>query len=517
MKNTSGAWLCGIVRTPKSQRKRRNFASDIDFQPFMEDFQKQTVIIADNDPDFLEWSSKHLEANTVDIFTTSSPEEALALFKEHNADLLIAEFGLQPLDGVSLLKKIRLSSPNAMVILNGLVSSTNSVIEAMRIGAFDVLRRESINFELRQVAERALQAADQMRVAEENSAGVAAEPPSDDLIIGRSPAMQDVYKLIGRVARADAPVLITGESGVGKEVVSNAIHKFSRRSKEEYVAINCAAIPSNLLESELFGHEKGAFTGAVSQRVGRFEQCDNGTLFLDEIGDMPLEVQSKLLRVLQSGEFSRVGGNTTLHSDVRILAATNKRLEEEVENGTFREDLFYRLNVVRIHIPPLRRRVEDVSQLAEHFLRRQTEKGKSRPMKFSTDAIGVLEGYHWPGNVRELENLVERACVLASGNVLLPGDLPMDQASEENAESSSLARAARRILTSAGKQNVSAIELATREIVQAALNATRSDDAAAELLGIGSADLKKLLPAKEKAAPTKAAKKKTAATKSAAV
>jgi len=483
----------------------------------MENIQKQTVIVADNDPDFLEWSSKHLEADSVRIFTTSSPEEALILFKEKKADLLIAEFGLQPLDGVSLLKKIRLSNPNAMVILNGLVSSTNAVIEAMRIGAFDVLRRESINFELRQVAERALQAADQMRLADENAEDDFAEQPNDDLIIGRSPAMQDVYKLIGRVARADAPVLITGESGVGKEVVSNAIHKFSRRSKEEYVAINCAAIPSNLLESELFGHEKGAFTGAVSQRVGRFEQCDNGTLFLDEIGDMPLEVQSKLLRVLQSGEFSRVGGNQTLHSDVRILAATNKRLEEEVENGLFREDLFYRLNVVRIHIPPLRRRVEDVRQLAEYFLRKQTEKGKSRPMKFSADAIGVLEGYHWPGNVRELENLVERACVLASGNVLLPADLPMDQSNELDAEASSLARAARRILTSAEKQDVSAFDLATAEIVNAALQATRTEAEAANLLGIEESELKKLLSVREKVAPAKAAKKKTAATKSAPV
>ena len=475
----------------------------------MEDIHQQTVIIADNEPDFLEWASKHLEAETVRIFTTSSPEEALALFKDHEADLLIAEFGLQPLDGVSLLKQIRLSNPNAMVILNGLSSSTNAVIEAMRIGAFDVLRRESINFELRQVAERALQAAEQMRVAEDSEGEVEAQnvQPSDDLIIGRSPAMQDVYKLIGRVARADAPVLITGESGVGKEVVSNAIHKFSRRSKEEYVAINCAAIPSNLLESELFGHEKGAFTGAVSQRVGRFEQCDGGTLFLDEIGDMPLEVQSKLLRVLQSGEFSRVGGNTTLHSDVRILAATNKRLEEEVENGLFREDLFYRLNVVRIHIPPLRRRVEDIGQLAEHFLRRQTEKGKSRPMKFSREAVGVLEAYHWPGNVRELENLIERACVLASGNVLLPGDLPMVQSIELDAEVSSLARSARRILTSAERDGVSAIDLAISEVVKAALAATKTEDEAAGLLGISKAELKKLLPAKPKAPAKKSATK----------
>jgi len=450
----------------------------------MEDTQKQTVVIADNDPDFLDWASRHLEAETVEVLTTRSSDEALKLFSERRADLLIAEFHLRPIDGVELLKRIRMSNPNAMVILNGLVHSTNAVIESMRLGAFDVLRRESVNFELRQVAERALQAAEQMRVAEDKSRAESIMPPqpTDDLIIGRSPAMQDVYKLIGRVARADAPVLITGESGVGKEVVSNAIHKFSRRAKAEYVAINCAAIPSNLLESELFGHEKGAFTGAVNQRVGRFEQCNGGTLFLDEIGDMPLEVQSKLLRVLQSGEFSRVGGNQTLHSDVRILAATNKRLEEEVENNLFREDLFYRLNVVRIHIPPLRRRVEDIRLLAEHFLQKRTEMGKNRAMQFSREAVEMLEGYHWPGNVRELENLVQRACVLASGNVLLPGDLPFDQSGGSDNERTALERSAERFLRAAQVSGESPVELAVRMLVETAQRETGSDEKAARIL-----------------------------------
>lgn len=466
----------------------------------MEDTQKQSVVIADNDPDFLEWASKHLEADTVEVFTTRSSEEALKLFKDHHADLLIAEFHLRPIDGVELLRRIRMSNPNAMVILNGLVHSTNAVIESMRLGAFDVLRRESVNFELRAVAERALQAAEQMRAAEDRTKSDPIIPPqpTDDLIIGRSPAMQDVYKLIGRVARADAPVLITGESGVGKEVVSNAIHKFSRRAKSEYVAINCAAIPSNLLESELFGHEKGAFTGAVNQRVGRFEQCDGGTLFLDEIGDMPLEVQSKLLRVLQSGEFSRVGGNQTLHSDVRILAATNKRLEEEVENNLFREDLFYRLNVVRIHIPPLRRRVEDVRLLAEHFLQKRTEMGKNRAMQFSKEAVEMLEGYHWPGNVRELENLVQRACVLASGNVLLPGDLPFDQSGGSENERSVLERSAKRFLRAAQVSGVSPVTLAMQILVETARHETGSEEKAAELLHLSKAEMQKYVEPKAK-------------------
>jgi DNA-binding NtrC family response regulator len=452
----------------------------------MEDLQKQTVVIADNDPDFLEWASRHLEAESVEVVTTRTADEALKLFTDRRADLLIAEFQMRPFDGVELLKRIRMAQPNAMVILNGRVHSTNAVIEAMRLGAFDVLRREAVNFELRGIAERALSAAEQMRLAEDRSKSDPIIPPqpTDDLIIGRSPAMQDVYKLIGRVARADAPVLITGESGVGKEVVSNAIHKFSRRAKSEYVAINCAAIPSNLLESELFGHEKGAFTGAVNLRIGRFEQCHGGTLFLDEIGDMPLEVQSKLLRVLQSGEFSRVGGNQTLQTDVRILAATNKRLEEEVEHGTFREDLFYRLNVVRIHIPPLRQRQEDIRLLAEHFLAKRTEGGRGRPMQFSKEAIEMIEGYHWPGNVRELENLIQRACVLASGNVILGSDLPFDQASRNESERVILERAAKRFLQSAALAKASPVALAMKMLAETALRETGDEAKAAAILGI---------------------------------
>lgn len=486
----------------------------------MAEFQKQTVVVADHDPDFLDWVKKHLEAESVEIHCTTKADEAFTLFGKYDADLLIAEFHLQPIDGVELLKKTRLSKPNSMVILNGTVNSTNALIESMRLGAFDVLPRERVYFELRSVAERALQSAEQMKLAERDDSGSILPPQSpDDLIIGRSPAMQDVYKLIGRVARADAPVLITGESGVGKEVVSNAIHKFSRRAKSEYVAINCAAIPSNLLESELFGHEKGAFTGAVAQRIGRFEQCDGGTLFLDEIGEMPLEVQSKLLRVLQSGEFSRVGGNANLHSDVRILAATNKRLEEEVENGNFREDLFYRLNVVRIHIPPLRRRVEDIRQLAEFFLQRQAESGKHRAMQFSKDAIAALEKYRWPGNVRELENLVERACVLASGNVLLPSDLPFDDAPEQGPDTDKLDSAARRFLSAAAEDGSSAFALAIAHIARIALEQADGDKAkAAESSGVAPEEFANharvagvsgaAIPPAKKAAPAK--KKRTA-------
>lgn len=446
--------------------------------------KNQIIVIVDKDPDFLEWAPRHLKAKSLDFKTTTNIDEAEKLFLDNNADLLIADLQL---DGVAVVKRIRMRVPNAAIILNGAVFSTNSVIEAMRLGAFDVLRKEGLNFELKRTVERALQSVEEMRNLENSEPAQpgADAQPAGDVIIGRSPAMQDVYKLIGRVATADAPVLITGESGVGKEVVSNAIHQFSRRSKEEYVAINCAAIPSNLLESELFGHEKGAFTGAASQRIGRFEQCDGGTLFLDEIGDMPLEVQSKLLRVLQTGEFSRVGGNQNLQSNVRILAATNKRLEQEVEQGEFREDLFYRLNVVRIHIPPLRKRVEDIKLLAEFFLNRQAKEGKSRNISLSADAVELLETYHWPGNVRELENLVQRACVLATGNVLLAEDLPIDQSHGTMTTAFDPVRhAAETILTSANGRGLPPMKVVTEQLVKIARERCENDNEVAELLGL---------------------------------
>jgi DNA-binding NtrC family response regulator len=294
----------------------------------------------------------------------------------------------------------------------------------MRLGAYDFVRKEQMPYDLRSLVESALRAVEGRKAALAAPQSVTTES-IQETIIGRSSAMQEVFKLIGRVSRSDAAVMITGESGCGKELVARAIHKFSPRAQKEFVAINITAIPDNLLESEIFGHEKGAFTGAVTQRMGRFEQCDGGTLFLDEIGDMPLAVQSKLLRVLQDGEFSRVGGNDTLKTDVRVLAATNKHLEEEVAAGRFREDLFYRLNVVRVHIPPLRERREDVRILAEFFLQRMAARKRMPQMRFSEDAFALLEAYDWPGNVRELENTLQRAAALCNTDVLLPTDIPV--------------------------------------------------------------------------------------------
>jgi two-component system nitrogen regulation response regulator GlnG len=339
-------------------------------------------------------------------------------------DVLMAETHLSPFGGMELLGRIRQRAPNAIVVLTSAFGTTQSVIESMRLGAFDFVRKESLPFSLKAVMDAALRAQAEMKAATSAKPQLTVDEHQDSLV-GKSEAMAQVFKMVGRVSMSDAPVMITGESGSGKELVARAVHNYSQRTNKSFVAINCAAIPEQLLESELFGHEKGAFTGAIGQRAGRFEQCNGGTLFLDEIGDMPLQLQSKILRVLQEGEYSRVGGTATLKSDVRIVAATNKNLEQEVAEKKFREDLFYRLNVVRIQLPPLRQRIEDVRLLAEYFLNKVATRQRLPRLKISEDAIKVLEGHNWPGNVRELENTIQRACVFSTSDVLLPKDIPI--------------------------------------------------------------------------------------------
>ena len=384
----------------------------------------QTIVIVDPEVDFLEWAAHQLETPTTQVLTTSRTDEAYKLYFAQDADLLITETHLQPYSGLELLAKVRQKDPNAMVVLTSAFGTTQSVIESMKLGAYDFIRKESLPFNLKVVVDSALKAQAEMRAATTFKPQLTVDQHQDS-IVGQSEAMQQVFKMIGRVAHSEAPVMITGESGSGKELVARAIHHYSRRSDKFFVAINCAAIPETLLESELFGHEKGSFTGAVTQRVGRFEQSHGGTLFLDEIGEMPLPVQSKILRVLQEGEFSRLGSGVTLHADVRIVAATNKNLEQEVYKKRFREDLFYRLNVVRIHLPPLRQRVEDVRLLCEYFMAKISLQKHLPRLHLSEEALRVMENYPWPGNVRELENTLQRASVLATTDVLLPKDIPL--------------------------------------------------------------------------------------------
>jgi two-component system nitrogen regulation response regulator GlnG len=300
--------------------------------------------------------------------------------------------------------------------------TTQTAIEAMKLGAFDYLLKPFDVPKLKQVVAGALKAARDMRQV------VSYQPllESEDYdvgIVGRSDPMQNVFKLIGQLSASDATALITGESGTGKELVARAIYSHSQRAERPFLAINCAAIPENLLESELFGHERGAFTGAAERRVGKFEQGDGGTIFLDEIGDMTLATQTKILRVVQSGTFERVGGNQPIKVDVRVIAATNKPLEQAVARREFREDLFYRLNVVRIQLPPLRERPGDIRLLVNYFLRKLAG-GSKAPRSISEEALNALEQHPWPGNVRELENALQRAHVVTKGEAILVGDLP---------------------------------------------------------------------------------------------
>jgi DNA-binding NtrC family response regulator len=451
---------------------------------------EQTILLVDQDHDFLEWATKHLTANGLRILRCDNSDNAVKVLEKTSVDLVVADILLQPFDGLELLSRLRQISPSTLVILTTGFPSTGQVIEATQRGAHDVMRKEALPFELRPVVESALQTADDRKSAEQP----AAEMPSLDgrvKIIGVSRALQDVFKIVGRVARSDAPVLVTGESGTGKELVAKAIHEYSPRRQQELIAINCGAIPENLLESELFGHEKGSFTGAIARRAGRFEQADGGTLFLDEIGDMPLSVQVKLLRVLQDGTFSRVGSNETLSADVRVVTATNKTLSNEVAAGRFREDLYYRLNVVEIRLPPLRERAEDIPLLAEFFLQRITRKNGMARIRLSAEAIGALQQHHWPGNVRELENTIARACALASSTVLLPADIPL--AAAPGSEKGGLKQSLGRILDSvpAGEN---AIAWFTRELATCALERHHGDlkEAASEM-GLSASELRRIL------------------------
>ena len=457
---------------------------------------KQKILIVDRETDFLDWARGQLKDVAHEVFTETSADAAFRTYAVEQPDLVMTEMNLHPFTGIELLARIRKQSPNAMVIVTSAFGTTQNVIEAMKMGAFDFVRKEQLPFNLKIVADSALKAAAELRSANTFKSTLTIEQYHDD-IVGQSDAMQQVFKMIGRVAASDAPVMVTGESGSGKELVARAIHNYSSRCNNSFLAINCAAIPENLLESELFGHEKGAFTGAHSQRIGRFEQSDRGTLFLDEIGEMPLNVQSKILRVLQEGEFMRVGGNQTLRTDVRIVCATNKHLEEEVARRTFREDLFYRLNVVRIHLPPLRSRVEDIRLLAEYFLQRISHQ-KHRPLlKLSEDAVKLMELYPWPGNVRELENTMQRASVLATADVLLPKDIPLGEVSSASSAGASMGvdAAVETLFEAAvGDTGIALLPWLEQKFTRIAMQRTDGNQVrAAKMLGISRATLRKRL------------------------
>ena len=348
-----------------------------------------------------------------------SAETALEALRGEAPDVLLTDIRMPGQSGLELLRKIRATRPRLPVIVMTAQSDLGNAVSAYEAGAFEYLPKPFDIDQVVDLVQRAAQAKDPAQLAAEPEASV----PE---LLGRAPAMQQVFRAIGRLARSSVSVLITGESGTGKELVARALHEHSPRAAKPFIALNTSAIPSELLESELFGHEKGAFTGADALRRGRFEQADGGTLFLDEIGDMPTALQTRLLRVLAEGEFYRVGGQAPVRVDVRVIAATHQDLEARVARGIFREDLYHRLNVIRIELPPLRARREDVGDLLDHYLRVAANELGVESKTLATDARVILEAYAWPGNVRELVNLCRRLTVLAPGSEIHAEDLPTE-------------------------------------------------------------------------------------------
>jgi two-component system nitrogen regulation response regulator GlnG len=464
------------------------------------------LLLIDDEADVQYSFQRLFDSPEIELATASSGEEGLRLLPKFKPDLVIMDVRMGGMSGLETLKRMRQMDSKLLVILMTAYGTTQTAIEAMKLGAYDYLLKPFDVPRLRELIEQALKSARDMRQV------VSYQPllESEDYeqgIVGRSEPMQQVFKLIGQLAASDATALITGESGTGKELVARAIYHHSERSQQPFLAVNCAAIPEQLLESELFGHERGAFTGATMQRIGKFEQCNRGTIFLDEIGDMTPATQTKILRVLQSGTFERVGGNQPLKANVRIIAATNKALEQAVAARQFREDLFYRLNVVRIHIPPLRERREDIRLLVNYFLKKFAKEESVTPRSIAPVALKALEKYHWPGNVRELENVIRRALVIAKGEAILVTDLPMEitgqtqgvsggapvpAAPGEGAPGDIMALARQLFQWARRDPKMKVIPTVERELVIQALKETDGNQVhAARLLGITRATLRK--------------------------
>jgi nitrogen regulation protein NR(I) len=359
------------------------------------------------------------------VLSAGSGEDGLDVVKGNSPDVIFMDIRMGGISGLETLQRVRHMDPQAVVILMTAFGTTQTAIEAMKFGAFDYIMKPFDVHKVLQLTESASKARRGLQEAARLKPTLNSEDYEEG-IVGRSEAMQEVFKVIGQVAPSDVTVLVTGESGTGKELVARCVHQYSARSRRPFVAVNCAAIPENLIESELFGHERGSFTGATGQRMGRFEQCDGGTIFLDEIGDMALPTQTKILRVLQEGEIQRVGGSETIKVDVRVIAATNRNLEEMVAARTFREDLYYRLNVVRLRLPPLRERMGDLPLLVDFLLQKLEKTRKVKGKRLAPEAMAMLRAHRWPGNVRELENVIYRSAVMAQGDVVLMRDLPSE-------------------------------------------------------------------------------------------
>ncbi len=446
-----------------------------------------TVLLVDDERNILLTLSRALSMEGYAVETAGGGKEALEKIAALPVDVVVMDVRMPDLDGLAVLERARETRPGLPVVIMSGHGSLETVRSAFKLGAFDYLEKPITEKDRLLVAVRNALAMRSLR--EENAAlrREAGELPGATGMIGAGAAMRRLLDVVRRAAPSEGRVLVTGENGTGKELVARALHDGSRRKDGPFVKMNCAAVPAELVESELFGHERGAFTGAVAARRGRFEQADGGTLFLDEVGDMPASMQAKVLRVLQEGELERVGGAQTLKVDVRVVAATNTDLAAEVKAGRFREDLFYRLAVVPIHVPPLRERREDVPELAARFLAEACERNGRRPMRLSRDALAGLQAHDWPGNVRELRNLVERLAILSDGPEISADDVAAVLPG---------ARRPRADRFRAGASFHELVEEAEREIVLGALDANRDNvSETARALGLERSHLYKKMRA----------------------
>ena len=459
------------------------------------------LLVIDDEPNIRYSIGQVLGSENVAVLGAATAEEGLHLAEEHSPDVILLDIRLGSSSGLQVFEQLRQIDPKSLVIFITGHGTTETAIEAMKIGAYDYLVKPLDANHLQDVVDKAFRISRLMHVPALLKEG---DRPQDqpDLLVGSGVAMRSVYKQIGRVAPQDVNVLILGESGTGKELVARAIYHHSHRNTAPFLAINCSAIPESLLESELFGHERGAFTGAEQRRIGKFEQCNHGTLFLDEVGDMAPATQAKMLRLLQESCFQRLGGSETISADVRVIAATNQNLESLIDQGRFRKDLYYRLRGVTIILPPLRDRQEDVSELAHYFLFRYNQQMGASAKSISPAALDLLQRYDWPGNVRELQSIIREALIASAGPTILPEFLSPDvrgggsgdgaQSTKDNAEWQDVP-AQIDAMISAGEIDVyrRALEHFDRLILRRALEQAEGHQArAAEILGLSRVTLR---------------------------
>jgi nitrogen regulation protein NR(I) len=457
-----------------------------------------TILVIDDDAEIRYSLSRVLSSRGYLVSEAPSGEQGVAVVKKGpTPDLIFLDIRMTGMSGLEALQHIRSVNPKQLVILMTAFGTAQTAIEAMKFGALDYVMKPFDPQRVLTLAENALKTHADLRAVGDYKPTLNTEDYKEG-IVGSSAVMQEVFKVVGQVTASDVTVMITGESGTGKELVARSIWKHSHRASKPFIAVNCAAIPDNLIESELFGHEKGSFTGATGQRIGKFELCDGGTIFLDEIGDMALATQTKILRVLQQGEIQRVGGTETIRVDVRIIAATNKDLEAIVKAKAFREDLYYRLNVVRIKMPPLRDRIDDIPQIVDFCVQNLVKQRKARTSRVSPEAMAVLTRHYWPGNVRELENVVYRSAVVAQGDAILVKDLPPEirgHAGESPAPTAlTLDSALDFVAAQLGAAERPLLAHVEREIVQRVLHSANGDETlAAQRLGLTKVALRKRL------------------------